>query len=87
MLAPIGVQSIVHEQGELAAARAAASQSLPFILSTAASHSLEEVADKRGVSLNTARSHLKHAFAKTETSRQSELVRLIFSGVGQIREA
>jgi len=49
--------------------------------------SLEEAADKRGVSLNTARSHLKHAFAKTETSRQSELVRLIFSGVGQIRDA
>jgi DNA-binding CsgD family transcriptional regulator len=52
----------------------------------AAGLSLEEAADKRGVSLNTARSHLKHAFAKTETSRQSELVRLIFSGVGQIRE-
>jgi DNA-binding CsgD family transcriptional regulator len=48
--------------------------------------SLEEAADKRGVSLNTARSHLKHVFAKTETSRQGELVRLIVSGVGQIRE-
>ena len=48
--------------------------------------SLEEAADKRGVSLNTARSHLKHVFAKTDTSRQGELVRLIMSGVGQIRE-
>ena len=48
--------------------------------------SLEEAADKRGVSLNTARSHLKHVFAKTDTSRQGELVRLIVSGVGQIRE-
>jgi len=48
--------------------------------------SLDEAAAKRGVSLNTARSHLKHAFAKTETSRQGELVRLIISGVGQIRE-
>jgi FMN-dependent dehydrogenase len=48
MLAPVGVQSIVHQQGELAAARAAASQSLPFILSTAASHSLEEVAGAMG---------------------------------------
>ena len=38
------------------------------------------------MSLNTARSHLKHVFAKTETSRQGELVRLIVSGVGQIRE-
>src|SRR5436309_4104 len=43
MLAPVGVQSIVHPQAELASARAAASLSLPFILSTAASHSLEEV--------------------------------------------
>jgi DNA-binding CsgD family transcriptional regulator len=49
--------------------------------------SLEEAAVKRGVSLNTARSHLKHVFAKTDTSRQGELVRLIISGVGQIREA
>lgn len=49
--------------------------------------SLEEAAEKRGVSLNTARSHLKHVFAKTDTSRQGELVRLIVSGVGQIREA
>jgi DNA-binding CsgD family transcriptional regulator/PAS domain-containing protein len=52
----------------------------------AAGLSLEEAADKRGVSLNTARSHLKHVFAKTDTSRQGELVRLIVSGVGQIRE-
>jgi DNA-binding CsgD family transcriptional regulator len=49
--------------------------------------SLEEAAVKRGVSLNTARSHLKHVFAKTDTSRQGELVRLIISGIGQIREA
>jgi DNA-binding CsgD family transcriptional regulator len=49
--------------------------------------SLEEAAVKRGVSLNTARSHLKHVFAKTDTSRQGELVRLIISGVGQIRDA
>ena len=44
MLAPIGVQSIVHPEAELAVARAASAQGLPFILSTAASHSLEEVA-------------------------------------------
>jgi DNA-binding CsgD family transcriptional regulator len=46
--------------------------------------SLEEAAVKRGVSLNTARSHLKHAFAKTDTSRQGELVRLIITGLGQM---
>jgi isopentenyl diphosphate isomerase/L-lactate dehydrogenase-like FMN-dependent dehydrogenase len=48
MLAPVGVQSIVHPQGELASARAAASQRVPFILSTAASHSIEEVAEAVG---------------------------------------
>jgi isopentenyl diphosphate isomerase/L-lactate dehydrogenase-like FMN-dependent dehydrogenase len=42
------VQSIIHPEAELAAARAAASQEVPFILSTAASHSLEEVAEAMG---------------------------------------
>src|SRR3712207_4020901 len=32
LLAPIGVQSIVHEDGELAVARAAASTGVPMIL-------------------------------------------------------
>jgi lactate 2-monooxygenase len=45
MLAPVGVQSIVHADGELAVARAAAALGLPFILSTAASHSIEDVAN------------------------------------------
>ncbi|MEA2140207.1 MAG: lactate 2-monooxygenase [Solirubrobacteraceae bacterium] len=48
MLAPVGVQSIVHPDAELAAARAAASLGLPFVLSTAASHSIEQVADAMG---------------------------------------
>ncbi|MDD5564657.1 MAG: helix-turn-helix transcriptional regulator [Thermoanaerobaculaceae bacterium] len=38
---------------------------------------LHEVADRMGVSINTARSHLAHAFSKTGTSRQAELVRLV----------
>ena len=46
--------------------------------------SLEEAAQARGISMNTARSHLKHAFSKTGTSRQGELVRLIIAGVGAI---
>ena len=45
MLAPVGVQSIVRPRGELETARAAASVGLPFILSTAASHSIEQVAE------------------------------------------
>jgi isopentenyl diphosphate isomerase/L-lactate dehydrogenase-like FMN-dependent dehydrogenase len=48
MLAPIGVQSIVHREGEVAVARAAAAHGVPFILSTAASHAMEEVADAAG---------------------------------------
>jgi lactate 2-monooxygenase len=48
MLAPVGVQTIVHPDAELAAARAAATLGLPFILSTAASHSIEQVAEAMG---------------------------------------
>src|SRR5919197_1926587 len=47
-LAPIGVLSIAHEEGELAVARAAAALRIPLILSSAASHSLEEVAEAMG---------------------------------------
>jgi lactate 2-monooxygenase len=48
MLAPIGVQSIVHPQAELATGRAAAAVGVPFILSTAASNSIEDVAQAVG---------------------------------------
>jgi isopentenyl diphosphate isomerase/L-lactate dehydrogenase-like FMN-dependent dehydrogenase len=48
MLAPVGVQSIVHREGELASARAAAELGLPYILSTASSHSIEQVAEAMG---------------------------------------
>jgi hypothetical protein len=48
MLASIGVQSIVHPEAELAASRAAAAQGVPFLLSTAASHSIEQVAEAMG---------------------------------------
>jgi len=44
LLAPIGVQSIVHPDAELAVGRAAAAHGLPAILSTAASNTLEDVA-------------------------------------------
>jgi len=44
LLAPVGVQSIVHPEAELAVGRAAAASGLPFILSTASSHTLEDVA-------------------------------------------
>ncbi len=48
LLAPIGVLSIAHPDGELAVARAAAATGVPMVLSSAASHSLEEVAGELG---------------------------------------
>ena len=44
-LAPVGVLSIMHPDAEPAAGRAAAAQGLPFILSTASSTTLEQVAE------------------------------------------
>jgi lactate 2-monooxygenase len=48
ILGPVGVQGILHPGGELASARAAAALGLPFTLSTAASRSIEEVAQAAG---------------------------------------
>jgi lactate 2-monooxygenase len=48
LLAPIGVLSIAHEGGELAVARAAAATGVPLVLSSASSHSLEDVAEEMG---------------------------------------
>lgn len=47
-LAPIGVQGAVHEDGELATARAAATLGLPMIASTASHFTLEEIAAAGG---------------------------------------
>jgi isopentenyl diphosphate isomerase/L-lactate dehydrogenase-like FMN-dependent dehydrogenase len=48
LVAPVGVQSIVHADAESATARAAASVGLPFIMSTASSTSIEDVAAANG---------------------------------------
>lgn len=48
LTAPIGVLSIMHADGELAVARAAAELGVPMVLSTASSHTIEEVADASG---------------------------------------
>ena len=48
LLAPIGVLSIAHAEGELAVARASAATGVPLVLSSAASHSLEEIAGAMG---------------------------------------
>ncbi|HEY6951023.1 MAG TPA: lactate 2-monooxygenase [Bacteroidota bacterium] len=48
LLAPIGVQGIVHRDAEVAVARAAAGLGVPLVLSTASSKSMEEVAASTG---------------------------------------
>ncbi|HKT82417.1 MAG TPA: lactate 2-monooxygenase [Solirubrobacterales bacterium] len=48
MLAPIGVQKVVHPDGELATARAAAGLGVPMIASTASHFTLEEIAEAGG---------------------------------------
>src|SRR4051812_43544125 len=48
LLAPVGVQSIVHPDGELASARGAAAAGVGFVASTAASYSMEEIAAAGG---------------------------------------
>ncbi len=48
LLGPVGVQTIVHPEGELASAKAAAAAGIPFIHSTAATHSIEQVGQANG---------------------------------------
>jgi lactate 2-monooxygenase len=47
LLGPVGVQGIIHPDAELASARAAAALGLPFVLSTASSRTIEEIAKAR----------------------------------------
>lgn len=47
-IAPIGVQRIFNPEGEVAATAAAANVSVPYILSTASSTSIEKVAESNG---------------------------------------
>ncbi|MDS0475576.1 alpha-hydroxy-acid oxidizing protein [Natrinema sp. 1APR25-10V2] len=50
MLAPIGVQSILHGEAELAVARAASAFDVPMICSSVSSYSIEDVSDELGES-------------------------------------
>ncbi|GGV66154.1 lactate 2-monooxygenase [Streptomyces thermoviolaceus] len=47
-LAPVGVLSILHPDAECAAARAAAAQGVPYVLSSASSTPMEQVAEAMG---------------------------------------
>ena len=48
LLAPIGVQGIVHDDAEVAVARAASGLGVPIVLSTLSSKTMEEVAEACG---------------------------------------
>ncbi|MFI6479207.1 lactate 2-monooxygenase [Nonomuraea sp. NPDC050663] len=48
MVAPMGVQKLAHPEGELATVRAAAALGVPYVHSTAATHSFEQVAEAGG---------------------------------------
>ncbi len=48
LLAPVGVLSIVHADAEVGAARAAAATGVPFVLSSAATSTIEAVAEAMG---------------------------------------
>lgn len=45
LIGPVGVQGILHPDGELATARAARSLGLPMVLSTVSSHPMEKIAE------------------------------------------
>ncbi|HEV3070801.1 MAG TPA: lactate 2-monooxygenase [Solirubrobacteraceae bacterium] len=48
LLAPIGVQTLAHPEGELAMARAAARVGVPLVASSAAAHTIEQIAGAAG---------------------------------------
>ena len=48
LLGPVGVQGILHAEGDLGSARAAATLGIPFVLSTLSSRSMEDVAHAMG---------------------------------------
>jgi len=48
LLGPVGVLSIAHREAEVGAARGAAATGVPFVLSSAASSSIEQVAEAMG---------------------------------------
>jgi lactate 2-monooxygenase len=48
LLAPIGVLEMAHRDADIAAARAAAAEGVPFVISSQASHPMEEIAAAMG---------------------------------------
>jgi predicted ArsR family transcriptional regulator len=47
--------------------------------------SLSDIATRHQISINTVRTHLQHLFEKTNTKRQSELIRIASAAIPPIR--
>lgn len=45
----------------------------------------QEAAERLGISLTTVKTHLQRIFAKTETTRQADLVRLVTRATPPVR--
>ena len=58
---------------------------LRVTLEIARGQTLQDIADTLGITMNTAKTHLKHIFAKTGVTRQGELMRLIMLSSRPIR--
>lgn len=74
------------QPGELAClglSRAEAALAVEF----ANGHRLQTCADRLGISLTTAKTHLQRIFAKTGVSRQTDLMRLILTSTPALRQA
>ena len=81
LLAPIGAQGILHAEGELATARAAAASGVPFILSNVSSYTIEQVAAAAGdgprwfqLYPGKNRDVMRSALARAEASGYSAVV-------------
>jgi len=76
---PVNVrESILRELFELTPAEASVASRL------ATGESVEQICEALKITANTCRTHLKRIYAKTETSRQGELVNLILTSVASL---
>jgi lactate 2-monooxygenase len=76
LLAPIGVQTVAHPDGELASARAAAHVGIPMIASTAASHTIEQIAEASAGATDDGQSAGEHScWYQLYWPRERELAR------------
>jgi DNA-binding CsgD family transcriptional regulator len=58
-----------------------------FVVEILRGQGLKASADRLGISVTTARTHLTHVFAKTETRRQAELARFVLQSQAGVTES